>query len=99
MVPESGFRGRSAARDVQCESGSCWFPELSGGNSHEMYFYREWKDRQRHQGAGRLPANNGYHPLINYNATRSDGSPILKMLDANKKIVYTDLTAMITGPN
>jgi len=39
------------------------------------------------------------HPLINYNATRSDGSPILKMLDANKKIVYTDLTAMITGPN
>lgn len=38
------------------------------------------------------------HPMINYDATYSDGTPILKMLDANLNIIYTDLTAMITGP-
>ena len=52
------------------------------------------------------------HPLIKYDAVypakRLDGSalppdlvgkPILQMLDANNKIVHTDLTAVITGPN
>lgn len=52
------------------------------------------------------------HPVINYdavypeNSKRSDGSPIppktpiLKMLDAdnNNNLVYSDLTAIITGP-
>ena len=38
------------------------------------------------------------HPLINYDAKKPDGSPLLKMLDTSNKIVYTDLTAMITGP-
>jgi hypothetical protein len=42
------------------------------------------------------------HPLIKYDAKYVDGTPILKMLDDtdpnNKKIVHTDLTAIITGP-
>ncbi len=38
------------------------------------------------------------HPLVNYDATFADGTPILEMLDAGNNIVYTDLTAMITGP-
>jgi len=40
----------------------------------------------------------GNQPIINYDATYPDGTPILKMLDANNNIVHTDLTAMITGP-
>ena len=39
------------------------------------------------------------HPVIDYNAKYPDGTPILKMLDANNNIVHTDLTAIITGPN
>lgn len=51
------------------------------------------------------------HPIINYDAvypdgaTRADGTripaktPILKMLDADNNLVYSDLTALITGPN
>ncbi|HSE18237.1 MAG TPA: hypothetical protein VLB46_14365 [Pyrinomonadaceae bacterium] len=51
------------------------------------------------------------HPIIDYNAvypagaTREDGTPIppgtpiLKMLDAKNNLVYSDLTAIITGPN
>ena len=39
------------------------------------------------------------HPLINYNAVDNTGTPILKMLSATNEIVYTDLTAIITGPN
>lgn len=39
------------------------------------------------------------HPLINYDAAYDDGTPILKMLDAGNKIVHSDLTAIITGPN
>ncbi len=39
------------------------------------------------------------HPVIDYNAKYQDGTPILKMLDANNNIVHTDLTAIITGPN
>jgi len=43
------------------------------------------------------------HPIINYDAVypaghRFAGTPILKMLDANNKIVHSDLTAIITGP-
>src|SRR5271167_2920568 len=38
------------------------------------------------------------HPLINYDATYDDGTPILKMLDASNNIVHSDLTAIITGP-
>jgi hypothetical protein len=38
------------------------------------------------------------HPLINYDAKYVDGTPILKMLN-NNKLVYSDLTAIITGPN
>ena len=38
------------------------------------------------------------HPLINYDAKYQNGIPILKMLDGTK-IVHTDLTAIITGPN
>lgn len=39
------------------------------------------------------------HPLINYNAVDGTGTPILKMLSANNEIIYSDLTAIITGPN
>jgi hypothetical protein len=39
------------------------------------------------------------HPLINYDATYADGTPILKLLDVNNNIVHSDLTAIITGPN
>ena len=43
------------------------------------------------------------HPIVNYNAVyptghRFAGQPILKMLHEGK-IIHTDLTAMITGPN
>jgi hypothetical protein len=40
-----------------------------------------------------------HHPLVNYNAKYQDGTPILKILDENNKIVHSDLTAIITGPN
>lgn len=39
------------------------------------------------------------HPLVNYNAVDGTGTPILKMLSSSGEIIYTDLTAMITGPN
>src|SRR5262245_6612265 len=39
------------------------------------------------------------HPLINYGAVDKNGVPILKMLNANNQIIYSDLTAIITGPN
>jgi manganese oxidase len=46
------------------------------------------------------------HPLINYNAVDGNGTPILNMLKANTvgnqttyEILYSDLTAIITGPN
>jgi manganese oxidase len=38
-------------------------------------------------------------PLINYAAKYADGTPILNMLGAGNKIVHSDLTAIITGPN
>jgi hypothetical protein len=38
------------------------------------------------------------HPLINYNAVDGTGTPILKMLNGTE-IIYSDLTAIITGPN
>lgn len=41
-------------------------------------------------------------PVIDYNATFSDGTPILKMYKQvgphTRELVYTDLTALITGP-
>lgn len=42
------------------------------------------------------------HPLINYDATNSDGTPILKMIkmiDGVGNIVHSDITAVITGPH
>ncbi|HEU4836955.1 MAG TPA: hypothetical protein VFS90_21155 [Pyrinomonadaceae bacterium] len=39
------------------------------------------------------------HPLVNYNAVDGTGTPILKMLNSSNEIIYSDLTAMITGPN
>ncbi|HKE55890.1 MAG TPA: hypothetical protein VKB46_04280 [Pyrinomonadaceae bacterium] len=39
------------------------------------------------------------HPLIDYGAVDKNKIPILKMLDANNQIIYSDLTAIITGPN
>src|SRR5229473_6456194 len=54
-----------------------------------------------------------FHPIVNYGATYPAGykypsypnyavpagTPILAMLDKNKRIAHTDLTAIITGPN
>jgi manganese oxidase len=40
-----------------------------------------------------------FHPIINYQATYSNGTPILAMLDKSNHIVHSDLTAIITGPN
>ncbi len=34
-------------------------------------------------------------PIIDYDATRADGTPILRMLDARNRLVYGDLTAVI----
>lgn len=39
------------------------------------------------------------HPLVNYRAVDGTGTPILKMLNSSNEIVYSDLTAIITGPN
>ncbi|HEX7677362.1 MAG TPA: hypothetical protein VF713_04515, partial [Thermoanaerobaculia bacterium] len=53
-------------------------------------------------------SENGYlhltsgQPLLNYQAKRADGTPILRMTMAgangHEEIVYSDLTAVITGP-
>jgi hypothetical protein len=44
----------------------------------------------------------GDQPIINYDATYATGpragKPILKILDANNRIVHSDLNAIITGP-
>jgi len=55
------------------------------------------------------PATDGYlhfptgQPYLDYQAKRSDGTPILRMTMINgaghEEIVYSDLTAVITGPN
>ena len=62
-------------------------------------------------GSGNPIKTAGGQPVIDYNAvypagsTWADGTPIpadtpiLKMLDKNDNLVYTDLTAVITGPN
>ncbi len=48
---------------------------------------------------------NNIFPVINYDATKADGTPILKMYREYpgrpnyKELVHTDLTAIITGPN
>lgn len=48
---------------------------------------------------------NNVFPVIDYDATYTDGTPILKMYrpypeNPNyKELIYTDLTAIITGPN
>ena len=48
---------------------------------------------------------NNTFPIINYDATYADGTPILKMYREYpdrphyKELVHTDLTAIITGPN
>ena len=44
------------------------------------------------------------HPIIDYDKVYPPkhphaGQPILKMLDQNNEIVYSDLTAIITGPD
>jgi hypothetical protein len=44
------------------------------------------------------------HPILNYQAvypsgTPRAGTPILRMVDANRNTVHTDLNAIITGPN
>jgi manganese oxidase len=45
----------------------------------------------------------GNQPVINYDAVYTSGPraglPILKILDANNRIVHSDLNAIITGPN
>jgi hypothetical protein len=43
---------------------------------------------------GNTPLN---QPKIDYEA-KSGGKPVLRMLDDNNEIIYTDLTAIITGP-
>ncbi len=52
--------------------------------------------------------NNGFtpdgHPILNYQAVYPSGSPragtpILRMVDANRNTVHTDLNAIVTGPN
>ena len=56
----------------------------------------------------RSKGNNGFtpdgHPILNYNATYPPshpraGVPILRMVDASRNTVHTDLNAIITGPN
>ncbi len=43
------------------------------------------------------------YPIIDYDATFSDGKPIIRMYDqispTERRLIYTDLTAIITGPN
>ena len=48
--------------------------------------------------SGGLLKTRTLHPLINYQAKYANGKPILSMLDGNK-IISSDLTAVITGPN
>jgi hypothetical protein len=52
--------------------------------------------------------NNGFtpdgHPILNYQAVYPAGhpragTPILRMVDANRNTVHTDLNAIVTGPN
>ena len=51
---------------------------------------------------GRTLAPNGNQPILNYDANYTTGAragkPILKILDANNRIVHSDLNAIITGP-
>ncbi|HEX8720343.1 MAG TPA: hypothetical protein VF736_06865, partial [Pyrinomonadaceae bacterium] len=51
---------------------------------------------------GRTPAPNGNQPILNYDAAYASGAragtPILRILDSNNRIVHSDLNAVITGP-
>jgi len=43
------------------------------------------------------PSAHGF-PVVDYNATYANGTPILKIKDASGEIVHSDLTAIIAGP-
>ena len=72
---------------------------------------RELSLATKKDGSGNPIKTTDGQPVIDYNAvypagsTWTDGTPIpadtpiLKMLDKNDNLVYTDLTAIITGPN
>lgn len=71
----------------------------------EWYRSQVTNDEMEYATIGQTP---GGQPLLNYNAVfpadavthgHVPGAPVLKMLNAQNEIIYSDLTALITGPN
>ena len=66
---------------------------------------RDLELAQKRNADGTLMVTPAGQPVLNYdavyptNSTRPAGTPILKMLDANRNIVHSDINAIITGPN
>ena len=71
-----------------------------GHGTGECYLQRHYPRRQHAKLSAELKQLHIYgHWKTNYSAVDGTGTPILKMLNANNEIVYSDLTAIITGPN
>jgi hypothetical protein len=64
---------------------------------HDAEWYRSQVTRADLAAASTTPPN-GF-PIIDYKKKRLDGTPILAMLSDSNEIVYSDLTAIITGPD
>ncbi|CAM2068988.1 hypothetical protein SCOR_26705 [Sulfidibacter corallicola] len=87
-------------------SGQVFAADAGPGQYSLAYTDAEGKERTqevRIDARGHMRSMEG-HPLIDYQAAYPDGTPVLRMTrpvdeQGNKELVYSDLTAIITGPN
>ena len=76
-------------------AGSVWYRSQVTEEDFELAT-KPQQDWPTPSGLGQ-PSVHGF-PVVDYNATYTDGTPILKMKDASGEIVHSDLTAIIAGP-
>ncbi len=109
---EGSFLLYSTAADVGANSGASDVGQLAAGlfgavtvQPDGAEWYRSQVTRSELLAAAKKDAlghpafTPDGHPVIDYGAKFPDGTPILRMLDANNNLVYSDLTAIITGPD
>ena len=97
--------GDSSTQGLQLERGL--FGALNV-EPRDAEWYRSQVTREdlllatKKDGSGRPQMTSDGHPILDYNAVypmgKRAGTPILKMLNGDK-LVHSDLTAIITGPN
>ncbi len=90
------YRSQVTNEDLYYATSSLRLEDGTLINRSDAAFAQYVKDNQ-------LLENSGY-PVINYSAKYPEGHPragqyILRMLGEGNELIYTDLTALITGPN